>query len=151
VPAGDETPMLIYYVSSHAKQRAFERYGVRFSDKKWKAFSDTLQKGKKAVQLRSDDSGVRFACYFLGSWYYVGCSTSGAVLTFLPPNALSDEDKYLLKNDERYQQINDDQFHVFSLNLTPPVSARQQKLKPILPEIGDDELPLDLDRYLEQL
>ena len=101
-------------ISTHAKERAFERYGVRFSKKRWELFGRTLQNPKYAVRLPGD----RLACYFEKRWFLLICQND-TVLTFLSLEDATDEDRQLLQHDERYCRINDDTFRVLGRNSIP--------------------------------
>lgn len=90
-------------ISSHAKQRAFERYGIRFTKKRGKSFERTIRL-----------PGNRLACYFEKRWFFMICKKNGVVLTFLSLENVSNEDKQILRQDERYRRTaGDDAFGAF--------------------------------------
>ncbi|MDR0521701.1 MAG: hypothetical protein LBH00_07590 [Planctomycetaceae bacterium] len=139
--------ILTWIIPPHAKERLEMRYGIRFSGKKWDLFCKTLQNGKNAVMLPEDKRRRgRFACYFQNQWFIVSCcfyGTTAVVTTFLPVDSLSEADKVLLQNDERYCRINRDSLNVCScgrLRNPPPVQKSMPDI-PVLP----DELPPDFD------
>ena len=145
-------------VSTHAKQRAWERYGIIFSPQKWMDFCNTLQKQKLSIRLGNDGAGsCRFACYFERRWFLVGCSVtgmSGIVSTFLPADALTDTDKIILQADDRYHRFGNDAWNIMHQQLPgKPVSGKQ----PNLPEnllkidISQEELPIDFELFGELL
>ncbi len=101
-------------ISTHAKERAFERYGVRFSSRRWESFERTIDNPKFAIRLQ----GERLACYFEKQWFLVIRKENGAVLTFLAPEDLSDEERRLLRHDERYLRANRDTFRALERNST---------------------------------
>jgi len=141
-------------VSTHAKQRAWERYGIMFSPQKWLDFCDTLQKQKNSIRLGNDGSGsCRFACYFENKWFLVGCSItgmSGIVSTFLPADALTDTDKIILQADDRYHRFGNDAWNIMHQKLPGNLANRKQ---PNLPEmhISQEELPIDFESFRELL
>ena len=106
-------------ISTHAKERAFERYDVRFTKKRWESFERTLRNPKYAIRLQGD----RLACYFERRWFLLICQ-NGVVLTFLSPGDANDEDKQLLRHDERYRRINDDTFRVLDQNSISNMNMR---------------------------
>jgi len=141
-------------VSPHAKQRAWERYGVVFSPQKWTDFCNTLQKGTHTIRLEGDGSGgCRFACYFRGKWFLVGCSiteSSGVVSTFLPADALSDTEKIILQSDDQYNRIGNDMWDVSSQRLLDgTITERRTRLPEV--QISPEELPPDFEQIGELL
>jgi len=122
-------------VSPHAKQRAWERYGIIFSPKKWTEFCETLQKGKRSIRLETGESGsCRFACYFQETWFLVGCSIhgdGGTVSTFLPADALADGDKIILQSDDRYRRFGNDEWNIMHQRLSGTIMAKERKPLPI--------------------
>ena len=124
-------------ISTHAKERAFERYGVRFSKKKWKLFERTIRNEKQAIQLPGD----RLACYFEKQWFLVIYKGNGTVLTFLSLEDASDEDKQVLRHDEQYRRINIDAFRVLERNSTTSEDLR---------DVGPVERSVDLPTMLTE-
>jgi len=125
----------------HALERVCERYGVRFSQKQKQAFGRMLSHPKYAIPLTRN----RLACYFEGKWYLLVCTTSRyTVQTFLRPEDANENDKHILRHDERYLKINNDAFHVLS---APPLKTTelpfQRKKKVNLPGLTESELPHD--------
>jgi hypothetical protein len=141
-------------VSPHAKQRAWERYGVVFSPQKWADFCQTLWNGKHSIRLGSDGSGsCRFACYFQKRWFLVGCSVhgrSGIVSTFLPVAALSDTDKTILQSNDLYCRFGNDPWDIVHQKLPGRLDARQRTRLPEIP-ILPEELPPDFNLVGELL
>ena len=127
----------------HAKERACERYCVVFSKKQWSEFGRTLDNPKYAVRL----PGERLACYFLKNWYLLIREENGTVMTFLVRENITEEDKLVLENDERYRQINDDAFHVWSSQSNTTMPSRKNAVE--LPD--DEELPSDVLQSAENL
>ena len=127
----------------HAKERAYERYGVVFSKRQWREFGRTLNHPKYAIRL----PGERLACYFLKNWYLLVCEKNGTVMTFLAREDITEEDKLILGNDERYRQINDDAFHVWSSQSTVAMPSRENAVE--LPD--EEELPLAVSQSAENL
>ncbi|MCL2622971.1 MAG: hypothetical protein FWD31_04815 [Planctomycetaceae bacterium] len=136
----------------HALERVCERYGVRFTKKQKQAFGRMLTHPKYAIPLTRN----RLACYFEGKWYLLVCTASRyTVQTFLRPEDANEDDKLILRHDERYLKINNDAFHVLSaspLKTTglPPqrkgsgfAATRNQARKLQLPGLTEDELPHD--------
>ncbi len=126
-------------ISIHAKERAFERYGVRFSKKRWESFERTIRNKKYAIRLH----GERLACYFEKRWFLIICRENGAVLTFLSLKDANDEDRQLLKGDERYIQINDDTFSVLERNSTLSVKTQDIRLVDRSVDLPSTMLPGD--------
>lgn len=135
-----------WFVSPHAKQRAWERYGVKFSPKKWCDFCTTIQRGKYSFRLTKTTPGyARFVCYFQQTWFLVGCSTSGrngVITTFLPIDSLTDADKTLLRSHNLCLHLEDNmqdvRMHLLSASMRQRMLAETQ----ICPE----ELPKDFDQ-----
>ena len=131
-------------ISIHAKERAFERYEVQFSKKKWKSFEQTTRSQKFAIRLH----GERLACYFEKQWYLVICKKDGTVLTFLALENISDTDKCVLRNDEQYQRINDDTFRVLgrnsSLNELPRTLPLPERPVELPAKLTETELPREI-------
>lgn len=118
----------------HAKERAFERYGIMLTPPKWEAFARTIRNAKYSIQLDNE----RVACFFEGNWYLLACK-NGAVLTFLSPKDATDDDKHRLRHDKRYPQTGSDIFRVNSITQGSPVPPLE------LPtSIPDVELPQDV-------
>ena len=143
-----------WIVSPHAKQRAWERYGIVFPPQKWVNFCSTLQKEKFSIRLGSDGWGsYRFACYFQEQWFLVGCSLhrrGGIVSTFLPAEALTDTDKIILQSDDRYRRFGGDPWNILLRRLPGEVIAGTQTKLPDI-RISPGELPPDFDQGEELL
>jgi hypothetical protein len=131
--------------TSHAKDRANERYGIVFSRKQWQEFARILENPKFTVRLPGD----RLACYFLKNWYLLVRAKDGTVTTFLAREAATDEDKLILGNDDCYRRINDDAFHVLlnphltTLETIPPLKENAVALP------GDVALSSDVSQSVE--
>ncbi len=142
-------------VSAHAKERAFERYGVRFSKKRWESFERTVRNPKFAIRLQ----GERLACYFEKQWFLVICKENGAVLTFLNPEDASEEERQFLRNDERYLRSNNDTFRVLERNSASSMGigdirpTERSKERPVgLPStLAENELPPEVLESAEKL
>ena len=145
---------ITWTISSHAKQRAWERYDVMFSPQKWVDFCNTMQKGKYSICLGSDGSGSRrFACYFQKRWFLVGCSMHGRVgiiSTFLPADALTETDKTILQSDDRYSRIADDTWNIMSQRLLDETGVAKRANRPAM-HISQEELPKDFDQVCKLL
>ena len=131
-------------ISTHAKERAFERYGIRFSKKRRESFMRTLRNPQCAIRLH----GGRLACYFEKQWFLLICKNNEVVLTFLSLEDADDEDRQLLKHDERYHRINDDAFHVLephsiSIAIMPDVCLPERSVG-LPPMPTEEELPNDV-------
>ncbi len=118
----------------HAKERAHSRYGVVFSKKQWSDFGRLLDNDRFSIRL----SRTRLACFFLGEWYLLGLAASGAVRTFLPRESISEDEKFVLRNNPWYRKIGNDAFHV--LNDSPPSQAQEIPLPNRTVEIPDTEM-----------
>jgi hypothetical protein len=94
----------------HAKERAYERYGVQFSFKQWVRFGQVLQNPAYTIPL----THCRKACYFEGCWYLLGCAENGVVRTTLPRGAITMTEKQILRHNTQYRQINDDAFSIWA-------------------------------------
>lgn len=134
-------------ISTLAKQRAFERYSVRFSKKRWKSFERTLRNPKFAIRL----TGERLVCYFEKQWFFMVCMANGVVLTFLSPEDASDKDKQILRQDERYRRINVDTFRVLlrvSLSILDISSVESSVDLPTT--LTEEELPPEVLKTAEK-
>jgi hypothetical protein len=135
-------------VSLHAKVRAYERYGIKFSQRKWADFCSTMRKEKFSIRLENDASGnCRFACYFQGKWFLVGCSlhgNTGIIATFLPPDSLTDSDRSILRFDDRYERIGNDCWYLMNQSFHVEAVARKRRVLPDIP-ILPEELPPDFE------
>ncbi|MDR1384952.1 MAG: hypothetical protein LBJ67_14050 [Planctomycetaceae bacterium] len=137
-------------ISQHARQRMLERYGEKFSKRKWDAFWQAIQKEKNVISLSSASSGCRRACCFQGKWYFFCCNSTGVILTFLPLDALTEEDKSILNNNARYLQsskrlfVRNSHFVLSDLH----VSSKQNIS---LSAIDEKELPADFDKAEQYL
>ena len=132
----------------HALERVCERYGVRLTGKQQQAFGRTLANPKHTIPLTRN----RLACYFQGRWYLLVCigpisaepsrsKPSCTVQTFLRLEDANDDDKQILRHDERYLKINNDAFHVLPVRLKSTEPPPQTKRTVELPDLTDDELP----------
>ncbi len=135
------------YISPHARQRAFERYGIILTEKQCKGIYETIRRRKNVVSLGKDGTRNRFACYYERRWYLVGCSENGIVLTFLPIDSLDENMKDRLRNDAVYQRIDNDTFGLFSRYATQNAPLPQRK--PTVPKPAKERL--NRDRPIKQL
>jgi len=133
-------------ISTHAKERAFERYGTRFSKKRWESFRRTVKNPKYTIRLQGD----RLACYFEKQWYLLIC-ISGTILTFLSPEDANDDDRQLLRHDKRYQRINDDAFRALEQNSISNIKMPTERLVALPSALGEDTLPSDILESAETL
>ena len=133
-------------ISTHARERVFERYGTRFSKKRWESFRRTVRNPKYTIRLQSD----RLACYFEKQWYLLIC-INDTILTFLLPEDANDEDRQLLRLDERYRRINDDVFRALERNSISSVKIPTERLLALPPVQGEDTLPSDILESAETL
>lgn len=101
------------YVSPHARQRAFERYGVMLSARQCRGLYETLRKGKNAIFLTRENGGFRTVCFFDNRWFFLVCNENNLVLSFLPKESLTSEERRRLRHDPVYRRINKDQFGLF--------------------------------------
>ena len=148
----------------HALERVCERYGVRLTGKQQQAFGRTLSNPKHTIPLTRN----RLACYFEGRWYLLVCTSpinavplrtmpSCTVQTFLRLEDASDDDKRILRHDERYRRINNDAFHVLSVSPSKTtgrlflMKKLQVKKTVELPGLTEDELPHDEIRSAESM
>ena len=134
----------------HALERIFERYGVRLTGKQQQAFGRTLANPKHTIPLTRN----RLACYFQGRWYLLACTgstssepsypmPSSTVQTFLRLEDANDDDKQILRHDERYLKTNNDAFHVLSAHLKSTDPPPRTKSMVELPDLTENELPED--------
>lgn len=128
-------------LSRHAKEQAFQRYGILFTRRMYKDFLRAMRNPKRSIRLDNN----RLACYFGGSWYLL-VYVNGQVLTFLPPESLSANDKHRLRYDERYRRTGNDVFQVGAGKFDPPTAITESPELPAgLPDsIPDVELPQDI-------
>jgi|GEM_PF-2563181 len=134
---------------NHAKVQLKERYGVDFSDAEWVHFGRVLRDPNWTIRLSDAKQGGYFcACYFMGHWYLLICANDGTVKTAIPRLDITDEDKLTLMRNDRYQQINNDEFRVWR---TPPPDAgmavRSKTVK--LPDA--EELPTVVSQSAESV
>ena len=140
----------------HALERVFERYGVRLTKKRQQAFGRTLVNPKHTIPLTRN----RLACHFQGRWYLLACTEplsaappshtmpSCTVQTFLRLEDASEDDKRILRHDNRYLKINNDAFQVLSAFHVqpaglPPLVKKTMKRTVELPDLTENELPHD--------
>jgi hypothetical protein len=138
-------------ISQHARQRMLERYGEKFSERKWDAFWQTIQKEKNVIPLSGTSTDCRLACYFQGKWYFVCCSNEGIILTFLPPDALLEEDKNILNNQTRYLRSGQYLLERTPSNFVLSDPCVLSKSNIPIPAVDDEELPSDFDRAEQYL
>ena len=134
---------------SHAKEQLKERYGVEFSSEEWVHFGRVLRDSNWTIRLSDSKRGGYYcACYFGGHWYLLICARDGTVKTAIPRLDVTVEDKLTLMRNDRYQQINNDEFRVWR---TPPadtvVQSRKKSVK--LPE--NEELPTCVSQSAESM
>ncbi|MGL4941831.1 MAG: hypothetical protein ACRC46_01410 [Thermoguttaceae bacterium] len=143
-------------VSQHAKERACQRYGVVFSQRQWLAFTKALRNSRLTVRLRDN----RWACYFERCWYLVVRTDDGVLLTFLPREDATDDDKAILQHAENYCRINVDAFKVgLTGSTTASCSAAathaHRKKVPLPPkQLADSDntnVMQDFDQHLKNL
>ena len=136
----------------HALERACERYGICLTKKQQLAFGRMLSNPKYTIRLTRN----RLACYFEGKWYLLACAVPTysepsstmplyTVQTFLRPEDATEEDKQILRHNERYLKINNDAFHVLPVSHKMTESSPQVKRMVELPAdvLTGDELPHD--------
>ena len=134
---------------NHAQEQLKERYGVEFSDVEWVQFGRVLRDPNWTIRLSDAKQGGYFcACYFLKHWYLLICARDGTVKTAIPRLDITDEDKLILMRNDRYQQINNDEFRVWR---TPPADTveRSRKKSVKLPE--NEELPSAVSQSAESM
>ena len=140
----------------HALERVCERYGIRLTKKQQLAFGRTLANPKYTIPLTRN----RVACYFGGRWYLLACNVpvrampSYTVQTFLRLEDANDDDKLILRNDERYLKTNNDAFHALSaphLKSTEPLPPRSKITVELPDDLADDELPRDEIQSAEKM
>ena len=134
----------------HAKRQIQERYGVEFTKKQWFDFGRTSCNPRWTIRLSDAGQGCHFcACYFMGHWYLLVRTSDGTVVTAYPRLDIAEEDKLILMHDERYRQINNDEFCVWQ-TLQPAMPSKVKTVE--LP--GDVELPTDVslsaEKFLKQ-
>lgn len=140
------------YVSSHARQRAFERYGVMLSAKQCKGIYETLKKGKNAVRLKREGVGFRTVCFFENRWFFLVCNKQNFVVSFLPKESMTSEERRRLRQDSAYRRINNDQFGLFDRVVEVEqieISTRKsgQKIEPPCRTVIRNDQPIrQLDR-----
>lgn len=137
----------------HALERICERYDICLTKRQQQAFAQRLRNPKFTIRLTKN----RLACYFENQWYLLAVSTykmpsntkssyaepSFTVQTFLRLEDANDDDKLILRHNERYIKINNDAFRVL------PGSQRnffelpnQDRVQVGLPDLTDeDDLP----------
>ena len=130
----------------HARKQLQERYGVEWTEKQWVSFGRTLRNPNWTIRLSDADHGCYFcACYFMGHWYLLVRARDGTVKTAYPRRDIIEEDKQILKRNERYRQINNDEFRVWR---NPAEQATLFEGKTVeLPE--NIELPTDVSQQAE--
>ena len=82
------------------------------------------------------------ACYFEKRWFLLIFKDNSAILTFLSLGDATDEDRQLLKHDERYCRINDDAFRVFGRDSISNAIIYPTESSVDLPP--EEELPSDV-------
>ena len=132
---------------NHAKEQIKERYGVEFSDAEWVRFGRVLRDPNWTIRLSDAKQGGYFcACHFMNHWYLLVCASDGTVKTAIPRLDITDEDKLTLMRNDRYQQINNDEFRVWR---TPPVDTAVRSKLVKLPE--NEELPTVVSQSAESV
>ena len=133
----------------HALERVCERYGIRLTKKRQLAFERMLANAKHTIPLTRN----RLACYFEGKWFLVACTAptttvasptmpSYTVQTFLRLEDANEDDKRILRHDQRYLNINKDEFHVLSASRSKTTGLPLPAKKTVeLPDLTEDELP----------
>ncbi|MDR0871385.1 MAG: hypothetical protein LBN39_11395 [Planctomycetaceae bacterium] len=126
----------------HPKERAAERFGVKFTKKREKRFYKQLE-GRNTIILTK----YRRAVYFERNWYLITLTANGTVTTFLPLEAITEPQREVLRNDVNYRRINDDQFHTgFAESpVQPAVLPKQKRKVPLPPPVSDEELEAELN------
>lgn len=136
----------------HALERVCERYGIRLTKRQQQAFAQRLRNPKFTIRLTKN----RLACYFEGRWYLLAVSVyrmptstkfsdtepSYTVQTFLRLEDANDDDKLILRHNERYIKINNDAFRVLPGSRSNPVEPpNQDRIHVELPDLTEDDLP----------
>ncbi|MCL2710044.1 MAG: hypothetical protein FWE95_04100 [Planctomycetaceae bacterium] len=130
----------------HARKQLLERYGVEFTERQWFHFGRTLSNPKWTIRLSDAGEGCHFcACYFMEHWYLLIRTRDGTVRTAYPRWDIADEDKRILLRNERYRQINNDEFQVWRnpIGITKP--SKTVELPPMA------ELPDDVSQSAEKM
>ena len=142
----------------HAIERILERYGTRFTKQRQLAFVRTLHNPKFTIPLTNN----RLACYFEGKWYLLVCSQSPrpqssiiAIQTFLRLEDANENDKLVLRHSEQYRQINNDSFHVMSIQPKFVEPPHRKKIVVEFPKPDEEDLAHDViqsaDRILKSI
>ena len=134
---------------NHAKEQLKERYDVEFSTAQWVHFGRVLRDPNWTIRLSDTKRGGYYcASFFMGHWYLLICANDGTVKTAIPRLDITGEDKLILLRNDRYQQINNDEFRVLR---TPPTdTVVRSRKKPVkLPD--DVELPTVVSQTAESI
>ena len=130
---------------NHAKEQLKERYGVDFSSEEWVRFGRALRAPNWTIRLSDAKQGGYFcACYFMNHWYLLVCARDGTVKTAFPRFDVTDEDKLILMRNDRYCQINNDEFRVWRTPQSSEAVVQSRKKTVKLPE--NEELPTVLSQ-----
>jgi len=141
-----ETPFPI-----HARDQIKARYGVELTGMQWFYFGQALRSSNMTIRLSGTKQGCHFrACYFMGHWYLLVCTSDGIVKTAYPCADITEEDKQILRQDARYRRINNDEFRVWGtsppIDIEPIKRSREKNVE--LPKEAD-ELPEDVFQFAE--
>ena len=82
-------------------------------------------------------------------WYLLVRTRDGTVKTAYPRLDITDEDKQILMRDDRYRQINNDEFRIWR-HLAEPITPFMNVALPTEAELPDD-LSQSAEELLEQL
>ena len=133
---------------NHAKAQLKERYGVEFSSAEWVHFGQVLSDPNWTIRLSDAKQGGYFcACYFMEHWYLLICARDGTVKTVFPRLDITDEDKLTLIRNDRYRQINNDEFRLGQTSQSPDTAMRSKTVE--LPD--DEELPTTVSQSAESV
>ena len=133
---------------NHAKEQLKKRYGVEFSSTEWVHFGRILRDPNWTIRLSDAKQGGYFcACYFMNHWYLLICARDGTVKTVFPRLDITDEDKLNLMRNDRYRQINNDEFRVWRTAQLMAVRPKGTTVE--LP--GDEELPTVVSQSVEKI
>ena len=134
---------------NHAKEQLKERYGVEFSDAEWVNFGRALRNPNWTIRLSDAKQGGYFcACYFMEHWYLLICARDGTVKTVFPRLDITEEDKLTLMRNDRYRQINNDEFRVWR---PPPTDTAMRSRKKTVKLPDDEELPTIVSQSAESI
>jgi len=127
---------------SHAKEQLKERYGVELSSAEWIHFGRVLHDPNWTIRLSDAKQGGYFcACYFMEHWYLMICARDGTVKTVFQRLDITDEDKLTLMRNDRYRQINNDEFRVWQTSQSPDTGTTMRSKKKTVELPADEALP----------